>query len=59
MADDNCDWVVVKHSRFPFADDVVIGRYPDEASALKACNDAMLHAQWFCSYGVEKRIKGG
>ncbi len=59
MADDNVEWVVVKHVRFPLPWDTVLGRYPSELDAINAMNAIMINRQWFTTYAIEKRVKGG
>jgi hypothetical protein len=60
MADEQAvEWVVVKHVRFPLPWDTVLGRYPTELDAINALNAIMIHPQWFTTYAVEKRVKGG
>ncbi len=59
MADENVEWVLVKHVRFPLPWDTVVGRYPTEEDAINAFNGISYNRQWFTSYAVEKRIKGG
>ncbi len=59
MPDENVEWVIAKHVRFPIPWDTVIGRYPSEADAVAALNVIMRRPQWFTEYAVEKRVKGG
>lgn len=53
------DWCLVRHTRFPIPWDAVMGRYPTELDAQNALNAVLLHAQWFTTYSVERRVKGG
>ncbi len=57
--DQQVEWCLVKHVRFPIPWDTVMGRYPSEIDAVNALNAVMLRPQWVTSYAVEKRVKGG
>ncbi len=60
MADGNeVEWCVTKHVRFPWPWDTVIGRYPTEMDAQSALNVILQHPQFFTTYAVEKRVRGG
>jgi len=58
MADEETEWTVVKHVRFPIVEDTVIGRYPTEADAISAFNHVTSNRQWFTEYSIEHRLKG-
>lgn len=53
------EWVVVAHRRLPFASDTVIGRYMTQGDANSAYEHLLAHPQWFCTYSVERRVRGG
>jgi len=59
MADqdtDDTEWVLMKHARFPFPDDHMIGGpYKTREDAMSALRDVEQHGQWFTTYGIEHR----
>ncbi len=57
--DEQVEWVVAKHVRFPYPWDTVIGRYPSEIDAMNALNALTANRQWFTTYSCERRVKGG
>jgi hypothetical protein len=51
-------WMLVKHVRFPIAQDVPIGSFPDRTSCDAAWWNAKQNAQFWTEYTCELRLSG-